>query len=494
MSSPLSVFHHLRNYVSAGFVSALAGVISFPILTRGLTVDEYGVMGLIVSSLTLFVAIGKLGVQHSIIRFYAQVKNSNINFTLKEFYTTVLYLALGLSTITMFGWLLTGTALIPALTDSDNLTGYFYVATLFIFFRMLASTLGNVLNAQQHSKAVMLAMFIKRISYLLLVVLLLALSSINAYYVIACYVIAELLSLIYVVRAYRPTTTHGLGQFNSELASALMKFGMPLMILESMGLLLRLSDRYLIQILMDENALGQYAASYNLCSYLETIITSSLIVAVKPMYNEIWESKGRQATSDFLSSGLHLYMMIGIPFVAVFSLTAPHVMNILASPKFEPGTVVIPWVTTAILFDGAILFLAAGLYIKKNTRLLLFWGGVATVVNIVLNLLVIPKFGIVGAAAVTLLSFIVFSMGILSSSFKVLSFPIQLRNPALVTLLSFLVWLLVGKLDFASDLMGLIAKGAISTVVLIAVVLLLDRDTRQLVSSRLPVALPGVSK
>ena len=104
----MSLFTHFRNYATGGLFSALIGVASFPILTRSLSVEDYGLLGLIVSSLTLFVAFGKFGVQHSIVRFYAQVKNGNSEYSESQFYSTTLMLAAALGCLTMAVWLLTG--------------------------------------------------------------------------------------------------------------------------------------------------------------------------------------------------------------------------------------------------------------------------------------------------------------------------------------------------------------------------------------------------
>jgi O-antigen/teichoic acid export membrane protein len=77
---------HLRNYVSAGVLTGFVGLISFPILTRNLSVAEYGIVGLVTASLTMFIAIGKMGAQHAVIRFYAQVKHGNIKYSMDQLY------------------------------------------------------------------------------------------------------------------------------------------------------------------------------------------------------------------------------------------------------------------------------------------------------------------------------------------------------------------------------------------------------------------------
>ena len=86
MDNSFGVLRHIRNYATGGLFSALIGVATFPILTRSLSVEDYGILGLILSTLTLFVAVGKFGIQHSILRFYAEIKNRNSPFSEGQFF------------------------------------------------------------------------------------------------------------------------------------------------------------------------------------------------------------------------------------------------------------------------------------------------------------------------------------------------------------------------------------------------------------------------
>ena len=390
-------------------------------------------------------------------------------------------LAAALGCLTMAVWLLTGLQIVPSFIPSEKLPALFLIGTLYILLRMLGSSMCNVLSAKQLSQPVMMSTIVRRSVHLVMILLFLLTNLVSAGAVIASFVLSELLSVIYVARYYRRQTSFSLSGFSTSLSRTLFIFGFPLMLLESNGLLMRLSDRYIIQYLMDDKALGQYAASYNFSLYIEIIITSALVTAIRPMYTQIWESKGEAYTSEFLARGLNLYLLLGIPFVALFSLTAPHVINILASTKYEAGTVIVPWVTAAILFDGAIVFLAAGLYIHRKTRNLLIWGAAALVTNIVLNFLVIPHFGILGASVVTLITFMVYSLGIASSSRRLLRFEISTKKPLIMALASIIVWLILNKIPLSSDISAIAAKGTAGLLVLGTVALLLDVSVREFV-------------
>ena len=472
------MFRHLRNYATAGMISALVGLVSFPIMTRGLSVADYGLLGLIASSLTLFVAVGKLGVQHSVIRFYAQVRHGGGPFTPLQLDSTVGALLLVLASLTTLLWLLTGTVLLPLTMQSDEIASLFVVAAGVMFVRVLGSGVVNFLRAQQRSGVVALSQMIARVVNLALIVVLALVAGLDLHGLLVCLLIAELASVGHAAWRYRGDFAFRARTVSVALARALLVYGAPLMLLETLGLVLRLSDRYLIEALLGVNALGQYSASYNLVAYLDVIVLGALVQAIKPMYVQMWESEGAAATGAFLSNGLRLFLVVGAPFVALFSLTSPHLLSFLAGERYAPGTVIIPLITLSFLLEGAVVFLAAGLYIRKETRSLMVWGAIATAVNLTLNVLLIPVWGIVGAASVTILSYLVFGAGVTFAAFGHLAFRVRLRAPLAMAALSLLVYVPLARLDVGSDLANLVAKGLLGGVPLAVVLVLVDAETR----------------
>jgi O-antigen/teichoic acid export membrane protein len=258
----------------------------------------------------------------------------------------------------------------------------------------------------------------------------------------------------------------------------MLVYGLPLMILESLGLVLRLSDRYLIEAMLGVDELGQYSASYNLTAYLDLILLATLLQAIRPAYMQIWESQTREQTQRFLSRGLHIYSLIGIPFIAIFSITSPYLLSLLAGQKYAAGTVIIPWVAISFWLEGAMIFLTAGLYIFKNTNLLMYCSALATLINLGLNMLFIPRYGITGAAVVTVISYTVFIAAASILSFRHVRFTVSWFAPAVVSVASLLMLAILQQINFNGDLINLIGKGLIGTVPMLVLILSLDREFR----------------
>lgn len=86
------------------------------------------------------------------------------------------------------------------------------------------------------------------------------------------------------------------------------------------------------------------------------------------------------------------------------------------SAEYSSAYVVIPWIATGYVFWALYNASQIPLFIAKRTRPLVWINLVALVFNVVVNLILIPRFGLVGAAATTLLSFVLLAgLGILVS-------------------------------------------------------------------------------
>jgi len=85
---------HYRRYVTGSVMATMAGLVSFPIMTRLLDNSEYGIFGYYATWILMAIAVGKLGAQHAIQRFYPHGGDAG---KLTAFSTNLYYLPLAMS-------------------------------------------------------------------------------------------------------------------------------------------------------------------------------------------------------------------------------------------------------------------------------------------------------------------------------------------------------------------------------------------------------------
>jgi O-antigen/teichoic acid export membrane protein len=88
------------------------------------------------------------------------------------------------------------------------------------------------------------------------------------------------------------------------------------------------------------------------------------------------------------------------------SLFSREIVRVMVEPKFAASQEVIPVVVLSYVFYGLSYYAQLGLFLTDRTKLVGIIGAVAATLNLVLNYVLISRYGMMGAAAATLLSFI----------------------------------------------------------------------------------------
>lgn len=457
----------------------LVGFATFPLLARHLDVGAYGLLGLMTTSATLMVAFGKLGLQHAILRFYPAAQLQREGKDLDEMHSTVFVLFAVLIVLSVIAWLIAGWMVVPLVLSSSQLPGLFPLLAIFIVFRMLSSLLSSMLRSQEQSRAIGLSTMAGRLLYLLLLYGVGLMSGFSIPFVLSVTVLAECLVLVCNFWAYRAFIRFDPTRFSLPLAKTLLVFGIPLMLVEAVGLLVRLTDRYMVGSFLGEFQLGQFAASTSLVSCVDLIVIGTIAAAVKPRYNRLWERSGRAKTVSFLQQGAEVYLLLGIPLAGLFIVIGKDVLVVLAGIRYMPGTVIIPYLTMIALLDGLLIFLLAGIHLKGKTSVFVSWGIITAVLNFAGNFLLIPSFGLEGAVAATLLAHLVFSIGLIGSAMRWLQIDVAWRPVLVVSFTTLVAVGVMSLLPFEPGPGAAVAKAALALPILVGIPLVTSAATRK---------------
>jgi O-antigen/teichoic acid export membrane protein len=390
-------------------LTMLAGLVSFPLLTRLFSVADYGVMNLVAATVTICVALGKLGVQQTVLRFHSEIAAGKRPFTLRDLSSTTLVGAVSIGSVVALT-LVVAAQLVPARMLGDGRLRFLLaIASIAIVSQVAESMLFNLVRAEQRTKLAVTYQVTKR--YVGLALILFALLVI-ARDLAAFYWATALTELLGVLALYHATfrgpdrPRPALRYFSGKLLKELVAFGLPMMIgYELAGIVLAVGDRYVISGLLGEEALGLYAAGYNVCQYVQMVVIASVGQAIVPLSMQMFDQKGRDATAAFLARSLRTYVMLGAPVIAGFAAVGPELLRALASEKYAAATGILPWVIAGMVVDGTAPMLGAGLFIHRRTWTIMAIVSSCAAANIGLNLVLVPRIGILGAALATLVSY-----------------------------------------------------------------------------------------
>lgn len=475
-----NLIRHVSNYSLGSLVVTLAGLISFPILTRVLGVDDYGNMSLVAVTLTFLVAAGKLGLQHSAIMFYSDTRAGRNAWNVDQYYSSLLCGMCLSGAVVSLSWLMLTLTAGKLFWDAPGIIDILILVSPLVLLRVIQSALNGILRAQEKSAQVSLFSVLWRYGNLVLVIsgLLLVDASLKVFFIAT--IISEALVLALMAYKVLGHVNVSRAHFSPALYRSMVWFGLPMLGYEMAGIFANVGDRYVIKLLLGAEELGKYAAAYNLSEYVSSVIVVSLATAILPMYMRIWADKGREETEQFVSKSLQLYVFAALPVGFGFSAVATDFISIMASPVFREGAVTIPYIIAGMIVEGAVVMLAAGLYVKKESRKLMVALATASLMNLLMNLALVPAMGIRGAAVATLLTYILFAVFVFYGSSRHMTIMLPWRQVLRYGTYSLLMYLLVIQVSHEQVVLSLVAKVLVGGAVYCLLALGIDRDGRRL--------------
>jgi O-antigen/teichoic acid export membrane protein len=248
---------------------------------------------------------------------------------------------------------------------------------------------------------------------------------------------------------------------------------------ELAGVILNVGDRYVIEALLGTGPLGLYSAAYNMCDYVRSIFILSIGQAVVPIYMRMWAEDGAEATRSFLGQSLRQYVLLAAPVMAGVSAVGSELLPFLASDKYAGGTVVLPSVIAGMVFSGATAITGAGLFLHKRAVTIMTLVVTAAALNVGLNLVLIPRIGILGAALATLLAYAALLAATTAFSQREVTVPLPGGALLKAGLLALAMYVLVVQIDAGGRLATLVARVAAGVLIYGSGLLAVDSPTRE---------------
>lgn len=164
-------------------------------------------------------------------------------------------------------------------------------------------------------------------------------------------------------------------------------------------------DQVMIQEMLGNEAVGQYAAATRLSEiwyFIPTVVASSLFPAIVNA-----KRQSEELYYDRLQKLFDLVVWIAIAIALPITFLSDMIVNMLYGEQYNQAASVLMihiW-ASIFVFLGVV---SGNWYINENLQLLAFWRAFYGMIsNIFLNLLLITKYGIQGAAIATLISYMI---------------------------------------------------------------------------------------
>jgi O-antigen/teichoic acid export membrane protein len=242
------------------------------------------------------------------------------------------------------------------------------------------------------------------------------------------------------------------------------------------------ADRFLVQFYLGARQLGYYSAAYNISSSLQDSIISPLNLALFPIYMRLWVTKGKGETQTFISTIFNHFALASIGVIALVTLISRDGVILLATEKFQKAQSLVPLLVAALLVAASHFFIDPGLLIYRKTAVMARIAVYSTIVNVGLNVVLLPKLALLGAGLATLLTYLFMILLTIRPAFSLLPIPLQLDRLARYAAAAAIAVFLLRRLQLAHVFLDLLLKTTLCTVGYLALVWMLDSKFRTFVA------------
>lgn len=391
---------HYRRYATGNLLVILAGLVSFPLFSRLLDNTQYGMFGYYSTFVVMAVAVGKLGAQHAILRFYP---HGGDPARLQAFSTNLFYVPLA---ITLTLWALIAIGLVTLdWTVGLRQSPLFWLVLVAAPLAVFGSLVDTVLRVTERSQMVMYSRAGSRWLDLVLMLAAVALIQRSA---VAAYS-GKLATSLLMVSFYAWWMRRHLGFSRAAVDPVAIReglfYGMPLVLNEIIAVALISLDRLMLKGMTgDFAAVGIYSIGASLAVQVSVFMNSSVFEAFLPIANRLYVTEGAAAVRALKSSILlpMTYAAVGVA-ILLGSFGSDLIIAASGSTKAASGPVfALLGIVSAL--QPVLLLSGYGLLLEKRSTKVMVLMCVTLLVNTALNLLWIPSHGVMGSVYATAVS------------------------------------------------------------------------------------------
>ncbi|RLF83583.1 flippase [Thermococci archaeon] len=386
-------------------ISMLFGFFNRAIIARYFTTSEYGVFNLALTVLSIALVIATLGFRNSLPRevaFYKEKKPSKLDALI----STALMIVLVNSVI----WtviLILGAGDIAQVFDEERLT---YSLKIIALALPLSSLIAIVVSISRGFGRVREKVYFQSIAYptaFLIFIVLGILLDYSFTYVFFAYVLAQALTFLVLVFDVWKVRLFGFRMsLDLRIGKELIRFSLPLLFSGIMVFVMNWADTLMLGYYKSSEVVGLYNAASPLTKLIRIFLTSAAFL-YPPIASQLY-ARGRINEMKRIYQILTKWIFIlTLPVFSIMFLFPEATINFFFGTKYLSAAVALRILALGFMFHTFLGLNGQTLLVMGESMFIMASNLVSTIFNVILNALLIPIYGIEGAAIATATSYFV---------------------------------------------------------------------------------------
>ena len=400
-------------------LTSLSGIIFLPLITKTLGAQDYGIWAQVQVTISLVTGFTGLGLPYAMTRFLpSRIKKEDIQEEFWSVFTLVYFATLIISILIII------TAKFIARSFFDGATDVVRITALIILVTSLNGVFTGIFRSFRQMKRYAIFSILNTYCQIGLITILvlngqgilsmtLAILAINT---------AILFTLFFVIKHQIGITRPHFSKIKEYLS-----FGLPTIASNISAWVVYSSDRFVISYFLGALSVGIYSAACGLGD-IPVMIISIFGFILPPALAKLYDEGKMDELKIHISYSLKYSLALAIPFVFGAVILGEPILKLFSTPEIaEKGHIIlaIEAINSLILVSGGVVNHI--LVVVKKTRISGIAWITAAVINLVLNLILVPRIGIIGGVIGTMVAYLGAESIQLYYSFKEIKITIDWR-------------------------------------------------------------------
>lgn len=392
-----AIFRDMVKYSPSKIIGMLGNAIIVPVYTSLLSPDQYGLYSLSIAVLSFLCIIFSDWVGLSGLRFF---KHHQMMQDMPKYLTTLVTM-LVTNIFLMF---------ILALTFRHNFYEFFHIPVKYFLAILvliipvaIRALLFQLLRAQLKSMSFTLSTIVNQFLTILLSIFFVKFFHLGAIALLLGMGVS--ISLIDILLIYQSNILSWFKLQKIEWASVfpIMKYGIPIAATSLSAWIINQSNKFIMNSIHGFSEVGIVGVAYGLTLPLLMTIFSIITVAAIPRIINMYEEK--IDVRPLISRFTGYYVLIALPVITVISLYSVDYVQMLSSnDKFLIAFKLIPYFAFGTFFMALTDYTTLQYHLANKTYIDFIIKLTSGIANVVLNILLIPKYGLIGVGMATLIA------------------------------------------------------------------------------------------
>ncbi len=418
------LFGNLVVYGLGDTATQIISVILLPIYARYLSTTDYGVLALLLTVEVVTKVIFRWGIDGAFMRLYYECHDRQDRQRLASTQFFFLLAANGaLLTLGLIGTRWLG----PYLFDThqyDWTLRLVLINTFVVGFYYLPF---HVMRMDGRTPTFVTLGFARSLATILMRLLLVIALQLGVHGVVLSDIAVTVVFTLLLVRWFAPLIRP---VFSRQILRESLRFGLPRLPHGVAQQVIGTVDRPLLRQYVSLHEVGLYSTGSSFGQGLKLFL-SSFEQAWAPFYYAVMrEPDAKETFARVTTYGVLVLALL----VAGLAACASDLIAVLMPPTFQPAARVVPWVGLGVALQGIYLLTSIGLNITKRTEYYPVATAIAAGTSVGANLLLIPTFGIIGAAWANVAAYAV--LALVAARFSQRFYPIAYETARLVRIVT----------------------------------------------------------